>query len=229
MKTTSDIEEARLEIAVIAHLLLDGGLSFIEGARRISALRHAAGLGDFDPDIVPFIAIDSETDTLPFGDVRGLWAQAALEKLRPQIDRAEQWARETGRIHCQNLIDRLAGADESVIKDEDEYWLRLGRRISAQMRMSRDNNVRFLWVDGAVPDAVLPNLDEALILVWMFVSENSGKSFVEYKVTVYLDPAGLGSYQTGNWKELLPHPEATDWLTVRRDAKEMDVRLGRAT
>lgn len=46
--------------------------------------------------------------SLPFGDVRKLWVPAALEKLQPEIDRAEQWARETGLVHCENLIKRLA-------------------------------------------------------------------------------------------------------------------------
>lgn len=103
------MNRACLEIVAIARNMLDGGQSFIEGARQIVALRDAAGLDYFDPDIVRFVAIDSETDTLPFGDVRKLWAPAALEKLQPEIDRAEQWARETGTSHCRNLIQRLAG------------------------------------------------------------------------------------------------------------------------
>lgn len=109
MKIESKAEEARLEIAATARRMLDGNLSFIEGARQIVALRDAAGLHYFDPDIVRFVAIDSETDTLPFGDVRKLWAPAALEKLQPKMDRSEQWARKTGAPHCQNLIQRLTG------------------------------------------------------------------------------------------------------------------------
>lgn len=109
MKIESKVEEARLEIAATARRMLDGNLSFIEGARRIFALRDAARLDYFDPDILPFVAIDSETDTLPFGNVRKLWAPAALEKLQPKIDSAEQWAHEAGAPHCRNLIRRLAG------------------------------------------------------------------------------------------------------------------------
>jgi hypothetical protein len=68
------------------------------------------GLDYFDPDVVRFVAIDSETDALPFGDVRKLWAPAALEKLQPEIDRKEQWAREIGTPHCRSLIQRLDGS-----------------------------------------------------------------------------------------------------------------------
>ena len=217
---------AHLEIIAVARSMLDGEKSFIEGARQITALRNTAGLDYLDPDIVPFVVIDSETDKLPFGDVRKLWAPAALEKLQPEIDRKEQWARETGASHCRNLIDRLRRPDEPPIKDGADFWLRLGRRMTEQMWMSGDNNLRFLWVDGAVPDALLSKLDEALVLVWMLVSEDSGKSFAEYRVSVHLDPARIESYRSARWAELLPNPEATGWLTVRRDAKEMDVRLG---
>lgn len=107
MKTASEIEEARREIVVTAPRMLEGNLSFIEGARQIVALRDAAGLDYLDRGIVPFIAIDSETDTLPFGDVRKLWAPTALEKLQPEIERAEQWARETAARHCWNLVRRF--------------------------------------------------------------------------------------------------------------------------
>lgn len=101
-------EEARLEIVAMARRMLSGDLPFIEGARQIVALRESAGLDYFDPDMVRFVAIDSETDTLPFGDVRRLWAPDALRQLQPEIDRAEQWAREIGTPHCRNLIQRLA-------------------------------------------------------------------------------------------------------------------------
>lgn len=229
MNNASDVEAARFEIVATVRRMLNGTLSFVEGARQITAFLDAARLDYCDHTVAPFVAIDSETDTLPFGDVRGLWAPAALERLQPEIDRAEQWARTTGLVYCEDLIKRLALVEEPPIEDEADYWLRLGRRISMQMRMSGDNNLRFLWVDGAVPNSVLPKLDEAVVVVWMFVSENSGKSFEEYKMTAYLDPYGIECYLTGDWKKLLPDPEARGWLTVRREAKEMDVRLQAAS
>ena len=87
--------------------MLGGALSFIEGARLICRLRGRAGLSDSDPDIVAFIAIESETDTLPMGDARQHWAPQALAKLQPEINSAEAWAREVGRGDCQRLVDRL--------------------------------------------------------------------------------------------------------------------------
>lgn len=102
-----DTTRAQQEISAVAQRMLVGEGSFIEGARQIVALRDAAGLDYFDLDIVPFVVIDSETDTLPFGDVRRLWAPAALEKLRSEIECAEEWERKVATPHCQNLIERF--------------------------------------------------------------------------------------------------------------------------
>ncbi len=86
--------------------MLDGELSYIEGARQIAALRFSAGMED-DPDILPFVGIDSETDALPVGKVRELWKSSALESRQADIDRAEAWSMKFGQRHCQNLVERL--------------------------------------------------------------------------------------------------------------------------
>jgi hypothetical protein len=110
MSTNADNKWSRRQIAETAEALMAGHISFIEGGRKISQLSWAADLRD-DPDVVPFIAIDSETDTLPVDEnVRRLWAASALEKLQPEIEKAEAWARTIGLRHCQNLIDRFKRA-----------------------------------------------------------------------------------------------------------------------
>ena len=102
---------ARQQILASARAMLDGRLSFIEGARRIAGWRLDVGLAEGDADLMTFVAIESETDTLPFGEVRQLWQPAALSRLQPEIDRAEKWAAEIGRQPCQNLIRRLDSPD----------------------------------------------------------------------------------------------------------------------
>ncbi len=85
-------------------------MSFIAGSRLINGLRFDAKLEN-DPDVLPFVGIDSETDTLPIDEnIRRLWAQSALEKLAPEIERAEAWACKFGTPHCQSLIDRFKRA-----------------------------------------------------------------------------------------------------------------------
>jgi hypothetical protein len=61
----AEIQIARKEIGQIARQLLDGRLSFIEGSRLILRLGRQADLPDRDPDLTRFVAIDSETDSLP--------------------------------------------------------------------------------------------------------------------------------------------------------------------
>jgi hypothetical protein len=107
-----EVEKARREIAEAAHAMMGGALSFIEGARRMHRLSFVGKL-DWDPDIVPFIGIYSDTDALPVGPERINWAEDALERLQPEINTAERRAREVGRKHCQRLIDRFGGAQIS--------------------------------------------------------------------------------------------------------------------
>ena len=108
-----DAKSARREIAEAAHGMLSGTLSFIEGARLKCLLRGRAKLDDLDPDIlVAFIAIHSETDALPIGEVRRHWASEALARLQPEIDSAENWAQEVGRAECQRLIDRFGATPD---------------------------------------------------------------------------------------------------------------------
>jgi hypothetical protein len=73
-----------------------------------------------DRDMVAFVLIDSETDTLPLGDVRQYWQPEALAKLQPEIERSEQWARETGWAECQSLIRRFSGNTQSPVSAEKD-------------------------------------------------------------------------------------------------------------
>jgi hypothetical protein len=104
----SEDPRTKEKLAETAQALLSGKIPAIEGAREILRLWYQAGLPPDDDDITPFVAVDSETDALPLGRVRELWAPDALAKLQPEIDRAEQWARETILPHCERVIERAA-------------------------------------------------------------------------------------------------------------------------
>ena len=105
----SEIIKGRHALVEAAQDMLTGRLSYIEGARKIVATKWRARLDEWDPDLLPFVAIDSETDALPFGDLRRHWQRAALVALQPEIDRAEAWARGVGESHCRNLVARFSG------------------------------------------------------------------------------------------------------------------------
>jgi hypothetical protein len=118
MSRDISIEDARRQVVETVRAMLEGRLSFIEGTRRIGRLRFYVDLPEFDPDLTCFVAIDSETDALPFGDVRQHWQPAALAKLQPEIERSEQWARETGWAACELLIARFTGNAQSPVSPE---------------------------------------------------------------------------------------------------------------
>ncbi|MGA7712223.1 MAG: hypothetical protein WCA81_10000 [Rhizomicrobium sp.] len=104
---TSRVTQSRQKIVKIASEMLAGSLSFIKGARQIAQLSFEAELSN-DLDIRLFVGIDSETDALPLDpEIRKLWIPSALEKLQPEIDKAEAWARQVGTPRCERLIERF--------------------------------------------------------------------------------------------------------------------------
>ncbi|MES2072634.1 MAG: DUF2489 domain-containing protein [Pseudomonadota bacterium] len=97
----------RQRVVVAAGAMLNGTLSFLAGSRLLAALRHEAAVREDDADFRVFVAIDSETDDLPIGTVRQYWDKQALEKLEPEIQAAEVWAKEQGSKACESLISRF--------------------------------------------------------------------------------------------------------------------------
>ncbi|WP_456798413.1 hypothetical protein [Bradyrhizobium sp. USDA 4473] len=110
----NEIEVARRKIGELARQILDGELSYVEGARSIWRLGRKANLSEMDADLVKFLAIDSETDALPIGAERTFWNRDALERLQPEIEHAEAWAKKAGQTACENLVRRFG---ESPIPD----------------------------------------------------------------------------------------------------------------
>ncbi|MBM3650564.1 MAG: hypothetical protein FJX11_22540 [Alphaproteobacteria bacterium] len=96
----------RKKLVDIVRRMLDGELSFLEGALMVPRA-EALEIDDFDEDFLPFVAINSESDRFPLGAVRQYWSQDALAKLHPEIDGAEKWAGQTANHYCQRIIERL--------------------------------------------------------------------------------------------------------------------------
>jgi len=101
------LESCRLAIIETASEMLDGRMGFLLGSRALWRLLCELGCDAADADVRIFMAIDSETDALPLGEVRQHWDQAALERLEPEIREAERWAREAGESACISLIQRF--------------------------------------------------------------------------------------------------------------------------
>jgi hypothetical protein len=107
----AEIIGARRAMLDAAQAMLAGRLSYIEGARKIIAATWLARVDEWDPDLLAFEGINSETDALPFGEMRDHWQAAALAALRPEIDRLEVWARQFGEPYCRSLVARLSGSE----------------------------------------------------------------------------------------------------------------------
>jgi hypothetical protein len=109
----SEILAARRTILEAAQAMLAGTLSYIEGAREILFAWRNSKLSECDPDLLPFVGIVSDTDALPFGEMRAHWQASAQKALQPKIDQSEVWAKGFGEPFCRNLVKRLSdgGAD----------------------------------------------------------------------------------------------------------------------
>jgi len=107
--------------------------------------------------------------------------------------------------------------------DDWEFWARLARRMTDVLRSSRDNTIRFLWVDDVVPDMPLLAAGQKFILATALVSENNGKSFIQYKVKISFSEIAAEAYRSGRGSELLPKPGSTEWLKISTVNKGIEV------
>ena len=61
-------------------------------------------MDNLEEPFVHFTAIESETDTVPIGDVRERWHREAKIKLAAEWDSAELWAKSIGEPTCRAVI-----------------------------------------------------------------------------------------------------------------------------
>lgn len=101
------VKSVRQEVVDVAKAMMSGELQFLEGARRLSALRHEAAVREDDADFLTFVGIASETDEFPLGRVRKEWPDEVLQRIQPEIDEATVWARKIGGPACESLIRRF--------------------------------------------------------------------------------------------------------------------------
>jgi len=72
----------------ISEAVLDGRTTILEAARELISIAHTDAIAS-EADRKLIILIESETDDLPIGRVRKLWAADALQAKQPEIERAE--------------------------------------------------------------------------------------------------------------------------------------------
>jgi hypothetical protein len=93
------------KIVAAAQSILSGELGVIAGARQLCGLGHQVGADD-DADFTFFVAIDSESDHLPIGEVRQHWNPEALRAKDAEIASFEAFYREKAFEICRRLIEK---------------------------------------------------------------------------------------------------------------------------
>jgi hypothetical protein len=84
---------------------LSGQTTILEAVRQLFVLAHTDAIAD-EADRILIIAIESETDHLPVGEVRKYWASDALQAKETEIARTETLWRDKFLDACK----RIAGA-----------------------------------------------------------------------------------------------------------------------
>lgn len=88
----------------IAQAVLDGQTSVIEAARIMLPLLHRSPALASQEDFNFIRGIDSETDDLPVGRVRELWAPLALASKDREIAQCESLWRDQFRAACERIL-----------------------------------------------------------------------------------------------------------------------------
>ena len=100
----------RRRCAAVAAAMLQGDVGLIDGARQLSTLSHdVVEYWAEDEDFREFGVLDSETDHLPVGEQRALWAPAALVEKDADVARIEASARAAVLAACRRVVARFGG------------------------------------------------------------------------------------------------------------------------
>jgi hypothetical protein len=88
-----------------AQAVLDGRITVLEAVRALVSLAHTDAIADVE-DRKLIIGIESETDQLPVGEVRKLWASYALKEKDVEIARAEELYRADFLETCRRIVNQ---------------------------------------------------------------------------------------------------------------------------
>jgi hypothetical protein len=99
---------AKSQVLALAKQLLTGQISAVAASRKLSPLRHGLE-SELAEVLLVFAAIDSETDTLPIGEVRQRWSREALERKDREITEAEDYYHDRAMEAAYRLVQILEG------------------------------------------------------------------------------------------------------------------------
>jgi hypothetical protein len=96
--------EPRVQVQRIAQMVLEDQIGILEATRALLPLLHGNPEIVLPDDYNLFRGIDSETDHLPLGSVRGTWHSDALLEKDREIARCEALWRERVRSACERIL-----------------------------------------------------------------------------------------------------------------------------
>ncbi len=99
-------EDAKIEIIGTCTAMIDGKLNLIKGCRKLALLRRDIGATE-DEMFHPFIAVDSETDHFPLGEMRKQCSQSYLRKSDSEMDAYFEGASQEIIDACKKLIKNI--------------------------------------------------------------------------------------------------------------------------
>jgi len=97
-------ESDHLRAKEIAKAVLDGRTTVLEAARELVSVAHTDAIAELE-DRRFIIGVASETDHLPVGEVRKLWAPSALEEKDIEIARAEELYKADFLETCRRIVN----------------------------------------------------------------------------------------------------------------------------
>jgi hypothetical protein len=108
-RPASDSERQRARD--VAQAVLEGQTTVLEAVRLLFSLAHTDAIADVE-DRKLIIGIESETDHLPVGEVRKLWAPDALKEKDLEIARAEELYRGDFLETCRRIANPNCSVNE---------------------------------------------------------------------------------------------------------------------
>jgi hypothetical protein len=106
-RRASEFERQRAREIAVA--VLDGRTTVLEAVRALYPLAHTDAIAD-EEDRTLVIVIESETDALPIGEVRKLWAPYALEVKDAEIARTEELYKVQFLAACKRIAWGMASS-----------------------------------------------------------------------------------------------------------------------
>jgi hypothetical protein len=107
MSQQAYVASCRARAAEIAAAILAGSIPLLDGCHLLDQLGADVAVSDDDPDFSAFSLIQCETEALPLGQARSLWAPDALARLEPEIQAATTWAQSIALPACKSVVARF--------------------------------------------------------------------------------------------------------------------------